>query len=124
MWRALLCGDDSSHSQSQSGKRLLLASRGHPVRTVTYQGSCIDPTHLSNTLDPTPGVPFPITGVTIRLLIKDKYKQFIKMNLSYATCDLDLCLLFAHNLQIFLWALQVPSLAKFQCFFFFLQMER
>ena len=52
-----LHGDDSSHSQSQSGKRLLLASRGHPARSLAYQGSCIDPTHQPNTLDPTPDPP-------------------------------------------------------------------
>ena len=45
MCRALLCSDDSSHSQSQSGKRLLLASRGHPIRTLLYHESCIDPTY-------------------------------------------------------------------------------
>ena len=57
MCRALLCGDDSSHSQGQSGKRLLLASRGHPIRSAAYQGSCIDPSYLSHTLDPTLGTP-------------------------------------------------------------------
>ena len=31
MCRALLCCDDSSSSQGQSGKRLLLAFRGHPI---------------------------------------------------------------------------------------------
>ena len=71
MCRALLCGDDSSQSQSQSGKRLLLASRGHSVQTVLYHGSCIDPTHQSHTLDLTPDPPIPITQITIRLLIKD-----------------------------------------------------
>ena len=59
MCRALLCSDDSSHSQSQSGKRLLLASRGHPTRAPAYQGSCIDPTHQSHTLDLTPDAPRP-----------------------------------------------------------------
>ena len=34
MCRALLCCDDSSSSQGQSGKRLLLAFRGHPVRSL------------------------------------------------------------------------------------------
>ena len=34
MCRALLCGNDSSHSQSQSGKRLLLAFEGHPIRSL------------------------------------------------------------------------------------------
>ena len=67
----VVTGDDSSHSQGQSGKRLLLASRGHPARTALYHGSCIDPTHLSHTLDPTPDDPFPITQLAIRLLIKD-----------------------------------------------------
>ena len=57
MCRALLCGDDSSHSQSQSGKRLLLASRGHPIRSPLYHGSCIDPTHQSYTLDLTSEAP-------------------------------------------------------------------
>ena len=45
---AFLCCDDSSHSQRQSGKRLLLASRGHPVRTQAYKGSCIDQSHQSH----------------------------------------------------------------------------
>ena len=71
MCRALLCSDDSSHSQSQSGKRLLLASRGHPARTPAYQGSCIDPTHLSHPLDPTPQAPRSRNPLTIQLLIKD-----------------------------------------------------
>ena len=53
----VVTGDDSSHSQGQSGKRLLLASRGHPIRTPLYHGSCIDPTHQSHTLDPTPDTP-------------------------------------------------------------------
>ena len=56
--KPLLHSYDSSHSQSQSGKRLLLASRGHPARTPPYQGSCIDPTHLSHPLDPIPDPPF------------------------------------------------------------------
>ena len=34
MCRALLCCDDSSSSQGQSGKRLLLAFRGHPIRSL------------------------------------------------------------------------------------------
>ena len=59
MCRALLCGDDSSHSQSQSGKRLLLASRGHPIRSPLYHGSCIDPTYQSHTLDPHRQPPIP-----------------------------------------------------------------
>ena len=71
MCSALLCGDDSSHSQGQSGKRLLLASRGHPIRSVAYQGSCIDPSYLSHTLDPTPDTPRSQTLVAIRLLKKD-----------------------------------------------------
>ena len=81
MCRALLCSDDSSHSQSQSGKRLLLASRGHPARAPAYQGSCIDPTHQPNTLDPTPDLSFPITDITIRLLIKDAnfYSFFLSL---------------------------------------------
>ena len=67
----VVTGDDSSHSQGQSGKRLPLASRGHPVRTGRYHGSCIDPTHKFHTLDPTPDLPFPITHITTQLLIKD-----------------------------------------------------
>ena len=47
----VVTGDDSSHSQGQSGKRLLLASGGHPVGTLLYHGSCIDPTHQSHNLD-------------------------------------------------------------------------
>ena len=76
---ALLCGDDSSHSQGQSGKRLLLAFRGHPARAPAYQGSCIDPTHLYHTLDPTPDLSIPITDITIRLLVNDShYSDFRK----------------------------------------------
>ena len=89
MCRALLCGDDSSHSQSQSGKRLLLASIGHPVRTPLYHGSCIDPTHQSHTLDLTPDLPFPITQLPIRLLIKDTAgNDFLQVwtNLCYREC--------------------------------------
>ena len=71
MCRALLCGDDSSHSQSQSGKRLLLASKGHPMRTLLYHGSCIDPTHQSHTLDLTLEAPILRLFVAIQLLIKD-----------------------------------------------------
>ena len=37
MCRALLNSDDSSQCKSQSEKRLLLASRGHPIRSVAYQ---------------------------------------------------------------------------------------
>ena len=70
MCRALLCGDDSSHSR-QSGKRLLLVSRGHPPRILAYQGSCIDPTHQSHTLDPTLKAAFQKLSAAIRLLIKD-----------------------------------------------------
>ena len=71
MCRALLCGDDSSHSQSQSGKRLLLASKGHPMRTLLYHGSCIDPTHQSHTLDLTSEAPILRNPLPIQLLIKD-----------------------------------------------------
>ena len=39
MCRALLCGDDSSHSQGQSGKRLLLAFRGHPVTLCSHSNA-------------------------------------------------------------------------------------
>ena len=67
----MVTGDDSSHSQGQSGKRLLLASRGHPIRSVAYQGSCIDPCYLSHTLDPTPDTPGTQSFPTIRLLKKD-----------------------------------------------------
>ena len=71
MCRALLCGDDSSHSQSQSGKRLLLASRGHPMRTHPFRATPSDPKDQSHTLDPAPKVPLPILPVPIRLLKKD-----------------------------------------------------
>ena len=59
MCRAHLCGDDSSHSQGQSGKRLLLASRGHPIRSPAYQATCSDPLGPDQThaLDPTPDTP-------------------------------------------------------------------
>ena len=77
IWRGtcrtlLLCSDDSSHSQSQSGKRLLLASRGHLVRRVAYQGTCTDLTHQSHTLDPTMKVSGARRIPASRLLIKDK----------------------------------------------------
>ena len=68
----MVTGDGSSHSQGQSGKRLLLASRGHPIRSGVYHGSSIDPTHQAHTLDPTPEVPFPRLLAAIRLLIKDE----------------------------------------------------
>ena len=71
MCRALLCCDDSSHSQGQSGKRLLLASKGHPIRRVAYHGSCIDLTHLSHTLNLILKAPGARRFVTIQLLIKD-----------------------------------------------------
>ena len=41
--------DDSSHSQGQSGKRLLLASRGHPIRSVAYQATSSDPPDQTHT---------------------------------------------------------------------------
>ena len=71
MCRALLCGDDSSHSQSQSGKRLILASRGQTKSAVLCHGSCIDPTHQSHTLDLTSEAPILRLTVPIQLLIKD-----------------------------------------------------
>ena len=37
--RALLCGDDSSHSQGQSRKRLLLAFRGQNLMGQAYHGT-------------------------------------------------------------------------------------
>ena len=49
MRRVLLCGDDLSHSQSQFTKRLLLAYRGHPIRSppqgwlLLTQGSQLTP---------------------------------------------------------------------------------
>ena len=67
--RALLCGDDSSPTQSQSGKGLSWPPEGIPY--WRYHGASIDPTYQSHTLDPTPDLPFPISQVTIRLLIKD-----------------------------------------------------
>ena len=73
--RALQCDDDSSHSQGQSGKRLLLASRGHPIRTGLYHRSCIDPMHPPHTLDPTPDPPLFISQLPIQLLIKDEFKN-------------------------------------------------
>ena len=51
MCKALLCGDDSSHSQGQSEKRLLLASRGISGSDAQVHWSCIDPTYLSHTLN-------------------------------------------------------------------------
>ena len=69
--RALLCGDDSSHSQGQSGKRLLLASRGHPIRSLTPQGTSIWPTYWPHMLDLAKMVWFFQNLRTIRLLKKD-----------------------------------------------------
>ena len=69
--RALLWGDDSSHSQGQSGKRLLLASRGHAGWILAYHGSPMTPTCLSPPLDRTSEAPFPRLVGTIRLLKKD-----------------------------------------------------
>ena len=76
MYRALLCCDDSSHSQGQSGKRLLLASKGHPIRRVAYHGSCIDLTHLSHTLNLILKAPGARCLRTIQLLIKDFTAKF------------------------------------------------
>ena len=76
------CGDDSSHSQSQSGKRLLLAFRGHPIRSATYQGSCIDPTHQSHTLDLTSEAPILRLFPAIQLLIKDNCWQELHFEFS------------------------------------------
>ena len=79
MCRSLLCGDDSSHSQSQSGKRLLLASRGHQKRGLAYHGSCIDPTHLSHTLNLILKAPGARRTLAIRLLIKDDVSNYIRL---------------------------------------------
>ena len=87
MCRAPLCGDDSSHSQSQSGKRLLLASRGHPIRSPLYHGSCIDPTHQSHTLDLTSEAPILRNPVPIQLLIKDNCWQ--KLHFEYSRQNLN-----------------------------------
>ena len=76
MCRALLCCDDSSHSQGQSGKRLLLASKGHPIRRVAYHGSCIDLTHLSHTLNLILKAPGARRFRTFRLLIKDSWMDY------------------------------------------------
>ena len=54
---SILWADDSSHSQGQFGKRVLQAFRGHPIRTASYQGSYIDPSYLSHTIDSTPDTP-------------------------------------------------------------------
>ena len=64
-------GDDTSHSKGQSGKRLLLASRGHPIQGLAYYGFCIVPTHLSHTLNLILKAPGARRFVTIQLLIKD-----------------------------------------------------
>ena len=69
--RALLDGDDSSHSKGQSGKRLFLASRGHPIRSLTHQGTSIGPTYWPHMLDLAKMVWFFQNPPTIRLLKKD-----------------------------------------------------
>ena len=68
----VVTGDDPSHSQGQSGKRLLLASKGHPVRRVAYQGTCFDLTHQSHTLDLTLKVSGARRIPASQLLIKGK----------------------------------------------------
>ena len=82
MCRALLCGDDSSHSQSQSGKRLLLASRGQTKSAALYHGSCIDPTHQSHTLDLTSEAPILRLFPAIQLLIEDNRWQELHFEFS------------------------------------------
>ena len=70
MCRALLCDDDSSHSQSQSGKRLLLASRGHPIRSPAHGWLLVpqwsEPTPWTQPKMP----PGPTTPLPIQLLNK------------------------------------------------------
>ena len=88
--RALLCGDDSSHSQGQSRKRLLLAFRGHPIRSPTHQGTSIGPTYWPHMLDLAKMVWFFQNPLTIRLLKKDypSGNDFMQVwtNLCYREC--------------------------------------
>ena len=90
MCKALLCGDDSSHSQGQSGKRLLLASRGISGSDAQVHGSCIDPTHLSHTLNLILKAPRARCLAAIRLLKKDYAagNDFMQVltNLCYREC--------------------------------------
>ena len=85
-----IVSSSSSHSQGQSEKRLLMASRGHPPRILAYRGSCIDPTHQSHTLDPTLKAAFQKLLAAIRLLIKDypAGNDFMQVwtNLCYRVC--------------------------------------
>ena len=74
------------HSQSQSGKRLLLASRGYPIRSLAYQASCIDPTHQSQPLDLALKSSGAILLVTIWLINKDKLLSVISIS-SISTVD-------------------------------------
>ena len=67
----VVTGDDSSQSQGQSGKRLLLASRGQAKSALLWYGSCIDPTHQSHTFDLTSEAPILRLTVPIQLLDKD-----------------------------------------------------
>ena len=103
MYRALLCGDDSSQSQSQSGKRLLLASKGHPMRTLLYHGSCIDPTHQSHTLDLTSEAPILRNPVPIQLLIKDNCWQ--KLHFEYSRQNLNRNV---HSPSMWWWLITQP----------------
>ena len=49
----------------------LEAARGHSIRTILYQGSCIDPIHQCHTLDPASKAPKARGPLTFRLLIID-----------------------------------------------------
>ena len=94
MCRALLCENDSSHSQSQYGKRLLLAFKGHPIRSLP-QGWLLVPQWS----EPTPWTrpqmpPGPKTPVPIQLLKKDmKSEIFLAMLHSNAARGFAFCIL-------------------------------
>ena len=86
----VVTGDDSSHSQGQSRKRLLLAFRGHPIRSLTHQGTSIGPTYWPHMLDMAKMVWFFQNPRTIRLLKKDypAGNDFMQVwtNLCYREC--------------------------------------
>ena len=75
MCRALLCGDDSSHSQGQSGKRLSWPPMAIPYGLPHTRPLLVTPWN-SATPWTRPQIPLgPSPSPTIRLLKKDKMQQ-------------------------------------------------